>query len=55
MREAGLDSERPMDAFKVNAANKGDPIYEGPLQAYKQLVIRQQRLGLYQLKVYRTG
>ena len=49
MRAAGLDSEKPMDVFKVKAANRGDPVYEGPLQAYEQLVRRQRRLGLYQL------
>lgn len=49
MREAGLASERPMDVFKVKAANKGDPAYEGPLLAYERLVIRQRRMGLYQL------
>lgn len=49
MREAGLVSERPMDVFKVKAANRGDPVYEGPLQAYEQLVSRQRRPGLYQL------
>lgn len=49
MRAAGLDSEKPMDVFKLKAANRGDPVYEGPLQAYEQLVRRQRRLGLYQL------
>jgi len=49
MRAAGLDSEKPMDVFKVKAANRGDSVYEGPLQAYEQLVRRQRRLGLYQL------
>ena len=49
MREAGLASDRPMDVFKVKAANRGDPVYEGPRQAYEQLVSRQRRLGLYQL------
>lgn len=49
MRQAGLASEKPMDVFKVKAANRGDPLYEGPLQAYQRLVSRQRRLGLYQL------
>ncbi len=49
MREAGLDSARPIDVFKVKAANRGDPLYEGPLHAYEQLVSRQRRLGLYRL------
>ena len=30
-------------------ANRGDPVYEGPRQAYEQLVSRQLRLALYQL------
>ena len=51
MREAGLASERPIDVFKVKAANRGDPAYEGPLQAYGHLVSRQRRLGLYRLQV----
>jgi hypothetical protein len=49
MRAAGLSSEKPMDVFKIKAANRGDPLYLGPLQAYEQLVSRQRRLGLYQL------
>lgn len=49
MRAAGLDSEKPMDVFKLKAANRGDPVYEGPLHAYEQLVSRQRRLGLYRL------
>ncbi len=47
MRAAGLDSEKPMDVFKVKAANRDDPVYEGPLWAYNQLVVRQRRLGQY--------
>ncbi len=49
MREAGLGSERPIDIFKLKTSNRGDPRYEGPMQAYKTLVVRQQRYGLYQL------
>jgi hypothetical protein len=49
MRAAGLDSEKPMDVFKLKVANRGDPVYEGPLHAYEQLVSRQRRLGLYKL------
>ena len=49
MRYAGLASDKPMDVFKVKAANRGDPLYEGPIYAYEQLVSRQRRLGLYQL------
>ena len=49
MRQAGLASDKPMDVFKVKTANRGDPLYEGPIHAYEQLVSRQRRLGLYQL------
>jgi len=49
MREAGLGSERPIDVFKLKASNRGDARYEGPMQVYKTLVIRQRRNGLYQL------
>jgi hypothetical protein len=49
MRHAGLASDKPMDIFKVKAANRGDPLYEGPIQAYEQLVSRQRRLGQYRL------
>ena len=49
MRAAGLDSEKPMDVFKVKAANRDDPTYEGPRWAYNQLVVRQRRLGQYRL------
>ena len=49
MREAGLDSARPIDVFKVKAANRGDALYEGPLIVYERLVVRQRRLGLYRL------
>ena len=49
MRLAGLASEKPMDVFKVKAVNRGDPLYEGPLKAYEQLVSRQRRLGQYRL------
>lgn len=55
MRQAGLASEKPMDVFKIKAANRGDPLYEGPLQAYERLVTRQRRLGLYQLLWRRGG
>ena len=49
MREAGLGSERPIDVFKLKTSNRGDHRYEGPLQAYKTLIIRQKRHGLYRL------
>ena len=50
MMAAGLDSDRPIDLFKIKVVNRGDPVYEGPLHVYEQLVFRQRRLGLYQLK-----
>jgi hypothetical protein len=49
MREAGSNSERPMDLFKLKARNRGNPKYEGPLYVYEKLVIRQRRQGLYRL------
>ncbi len=52
MRESGLASDRPLDLFKIKATNRGDPAYEGPLHAYERLVVRQRRLGLYQLAWY---
>ena len=55
MVAAELDSDRPVDLFKIKAANRGDPIYEGPLYAYEQLVNRQRWLGLYQLKAVQSG
>jgi hypothetical protein len=51
MQQAGLASEKPMDVFKLKTSNRGDPKYEGPLHAYEKLVIRQQRHGLYRLKL----
>ena len=51
MRQAGLASEKPMDVFKLKTSNRGDPKYEGPLHAYEKLVSRQQRHGLYRLKL----
>lgn len=50
MMTAGLNSDRPVDLFKIKPRNRGNPIYEGPLQAYKKLVDRHKRLGMYQLK-----
>jgi len=47
MNKAGLDSDKPIDVFKVKTKNKGDPKYEGPLQAYNSLVKSNQRLGTY--------
>ena len=44
-----LGIKRSVDVFKVKAANRADPVYEGLDQAYEQLVSWQRRLGLYQL------
>jgi hypothetical protein len=55
MKHAGLASDKPMDVFKVKSANRGDPLYEGPIQAYEQLVSRQRRLGLYQLALVQSN
>lgn len=47
MNKAGRDSTKPIDVFKVKSANKGDPNYEGPLHAYKELVSSERRAGTY--------
>jgi hypothetical protein len=47
MSSAGLGSDKPIDVFKVKAREKGKPDAEGPLFAYRALVITQQRAGLY--------
>ena len=47
MRRAGLESDKPIDLFKVKSRDKGKPEAEGPLFAYRTLVTTQQRLGLY--------
>jgi len=47
MAKAGLDSDKPIDVFKVKTQNKGDPKYEGPLHAYKTLVETDRRSGTY--------
>jgi hypothetical protein len=49
MSKAHLSSDKLIDVFKVKAANKSDPTYEGPMHAYKTLVVRNRRLGLYSL------
>jgi hypothetical protein len=50
MREAGLSSEKPIDVFKVRRERKGDPAHEGPMHAYQELVVTQQRLGTYAMR-----
>jgi hypothetical protein len=36
--QAALASEKPMDVLKIKAANRSIPLYQGPLQAYEQLI-----------------
>jgi hypothetical protein len=47
MRRAGLESDKPIDLFKVKARDKGKPEAEGPLFAYRALVVTHKRAGLY--------
>lgn len=47
MTRAGLNSDKPIDVFKVKKANKGDPRYEGAHRAYRALVKTNQRAGTY--------
>ena len=47
MKRAGQESDKPIDLFKVKAANKGKPEYEGPLYAYRALVKSKRREGVY--------
>lgn len=49
MAKAGLNSDKPIDVFKVRARDKGKPEAERPLLAYRELVLTQQRQGLYAL------
>ena len=49
MRRAGLNSDKPIDVFKVKARDKGKPEAEGPLFAYRALVVVQGRQGLYSM------
>lgn len=49
MQRAGLGSDKPIDVFKVKSRDKGKPEYEGPLAAYRTLVITLRRQGLYSL------
>lgn len=46
MQRADLDSDKPIDVFKVKARDKGKPEAEGPLAAYPALVVTQKRQGL---------
>lgn len=47
MDRARLTSQKPADLFKIKKGKKGDPRYEGPLHAYRTLVVAQQRAGTY--------
>jgi len=49
MQRAGLDSDKPIDVFKVKPRDKGKPEAEGPLAAYRALVVTQRRQGLYSM------
>lgn len=49
MSRAGLASDKPIDVFKVKTQHRGDPRYEGPLRAYKELVDSNRRAGTYVL------
>ena len=49
MQRAGLDSDKLIDLFKVKPRDKGKPEAEGPLAAYRALVVTQKRQGLYSM------
>ena len=49
VERAGLDSDKLIDLFKVKARDKGKPEAEGPLAAYRTLVVTQRRQGLYSM------
>ena len=49
MERAGLNSDKPIDVFKVKSRDKGKAGADLPLMAYKKLVVTQQRQGLYAL------
>lgn len=49
MQRADLDSDKPIDVFKVKARDRGKPEAEGPLAAYRALVVTQKRQGLYSM------
>lgn len=55
MDKAGLASQKPADLFKIKKANKGDPRYEGPLHAYRVLVVARQRAGTYAIRSAQTS
>ena len=47
MKHAELDSDKPIDLFKIKARDKGKPGPAARLAAYHALVMTQQREGLY--------
>lgn len=49
MERAGLNSDKPIDVFKVKARDKGKLGAKLPLIAYRELVSIQKRQGLYSL------
>jgi hypothetical protein len=49
MERAGLNSDKPVDVFKVKARDKGKPGVDRPLMAYRELVVTQQRQGMYSM------
>ena len=49
MERAQLNSDKPIDVFKVKSRDKGKPGVDLPLVAYRKLVVTQQRQGLYAL------
>lgn len=49
MERAGLDSDKPIDVFKVKSRDKGKPGADRPLMAYRELVVTVQRPGLYSM------
>ena len=49
MQRAGLDSDKPIDIFKVKTRDKGKAEAERPLAAYHSLVVTKRREGLYSM------
>jgi hypothetical protein len=49
MQRAGLESDKPVDVFKVKRRDKGKPEVERRQAAYHALVVTQQRQGLYSM------
>jgi hypothetical protein len=47
MAKAGLESDKPIDVFKVKSRDKGKLGVDRPLLAYRALVVTQRRQGLY--------